>query len=69
MFIRAVTASRMLTPSNLNNHMSESFIAKVQWLLKPLLRKYKYPSEGQDNAVTPVLEQGEALANTWSANG
>ena len=34
--------------------------------LKRLLRKYKYPPEGQEEAVTLVLQQAEALADAWS---
>jgi len=45
----------------------ESVRAKMRLLIKRLLRKYKYPPEGQEAAVTLVLQQAEALADTWSA--
>ena len=45
----------------------ESVRAKMRLLIKRLLRKYKYPPEGQDDAITLVLEQAEALADNWSA--
>jgi len=45
----------------------ESVRAKMRLLIKRLLRKYKYPPEGQEEAVTLVLEQAEALADSWSA--
>jgi type I restriction enzyme R subunit len=45
----------------------ESVRAKMRLLIKRLLRKYKYPPEGQEAAITLVLEQAEALADTWSA--
>ena len=44
----------------------ESVRAKMRILIKRLLKKYKYPPEGQDEAVVRVLEQAEALADEWS---
>lgn len=46
----------------------ESVRAKMRILIKRLLRKYKYPPEGQDDAVIVVLQQAEALADAWSSN-
>jgi len=40
--------------------------AQMRILIKRLLRKYKYPPEGQEEAVTLVLQQAEALADDWS---
>jgi type I restriction enzyme R subunit len=45
----------------------ESVRAQMRLLIKRLLRKYKYPPEGQEEAVKLVLEQAEALADNWSA--
>src|SRR5690606_33177892 len=44
----------------------ESVRAKMRLLIKRLLRKYKYPPEGQEEAVARVLEQAEALAQEWA---
>lgn len=44
----------------------ESVRARMRLLVKRLLRKYKYPPEGQEEAVSRVLEQAEALAHEWS---
>ena len=44
----------------------DSVRAKMRILIKRLLKKYKYPPEGQDEAVTLVLKQAEALADEWS---
>ena len=44
----------------------ESVRAKMRLLIKRLLRKYKYPPDGQDEAVARVVEQAEALADFWS---
>lgn len=46
----------------------ESVRAKMRLLIKRLLRKYKYPPEGQEKAVGLVLEQAEALADAWSSH-
>ncbi len=44
----------------------DSVRAKMRILIKRLLKKYKYPPEGQDEAVARVLEQAETLADDWS---
>jgi type I restriction enzyme R subunit len=46
----------------------ESVRAKMRHLIKRLLRKYKYPPEGQEEAVALVLQQAEALADAWSSS-
>lgn len=45
----------------------DSVRAQMRLLIKRLLRKYKYPPEGYDDAVKLVLEQAEALADAWTA--
>ena len=44
----------------------ESVRAKMRILIKRLLRKFKYPPEGQEEAVALVLKQAEVLAETWA---
>ena len=44
----------------------DSVRAKMRILIKRLLKKYRYPPEGQEEAVTLVLKQAEALADEWS---
>lgn len=44
----------------------DSVRAKMRLLIKRLLRKYKYPPEGQEDAVARVIEQAEALADSWT---
>jgi type I restriction enzyme R subunit len=44
----------------------DSVRAKMRLLIKRLLRKYKYPPEGQEEAVKLVIEQAEALADSWT---
>src|SRR5690606_13097140 len=44
----------------------DSVRAKMRILIKRLLKKYKYPPEGQEEAVALVLQQAETLADDWS---
>ena len=44
----------------------ESVRAKMRLLIKRLLRKHKYPPEGQERAVDVVIQQAERLSGTWS---
>ena len=43
----------------------ESARARMRVLVKRILRKYGYPPDLQDAAVQTVLQQAEALSNTW----
>ena len=45
----------------------ESVRARMRLLIKRLLRKYKYPPQGQEAAVETVIEQAERLSEQWSA--
>lgn len=47
----------------------DSVRAKMRILIRQLLRKYKYPPEGYEDAITMVLKQAEALADEWSSKG
>lgn len=44
----------------------DSVRAKMRLLIKRLLRNFKYPPEGQEEAVSRVIEQAEALADSWT---
>ncbi|QHE86851.1 type I restriction endonuclease subunit R [Hydrogenophaga sp. BPS33] len=43
----------------------ESVRATLRLMVKRILRKYKYPPDMQDAAVDLVLQQAEALAESW----
>jgi len=45
----------------------ESVRAKLRLMVKRILRKYKYPPDLQDAAVDLVLQQAQALGESWSA--
>lgn len=44
----------------------ESVRAKLRLMVKRILRKYKYPPDQQETAVTLVLEQAETLSAEWA---
>jgi type I restriction enzyme, R subunit len=44
----------------------ESVQAKLRLMVKRILRKYKYPPDGQDAAVELVLLQAKALGDEWA---
>ena len=44
----------------------ESVRAQMRLLIKRLLRKYKYPPEGQEDAVETVIKQAERLSEQWT---
>lgn len=43
----------------------ESVRARLRLMVKRILRKYKYPPDQQEAAVTLVLQQAEALGEMW----
>ena len=45
----------------------DSVRARMRILIRQLLKKYKYPPEGFDDAIGLVLKQAEALADRWTA--
>ena len=44
----------------------ESVRAKLRLMVKRILRKYKYPPDLQEAAVELVLQQAQALGESWS---
>lgn len=44
----------------------DSLRVKLRLLVKRILRKYKYPPDGQDTAVELVLQQAQALGESWA---
>ncbi|MEL7070133.1 MAG: type I restriction endonuclease subunit R [Cyanobacteria bacterium J06581_3] len=45
----------------------DSVRAKIRNLVRRLLKRYKYPPDGQKEAITLILQQAEALSNQWTA--
>ena len=42
-------------------------LAQLRVLVKRILRRYGYPPDKQEKATQSVLEQAEALSETWAA--
>lgn len=45
----------------------ESVRARLRILVRRLLRRYKYPPDGQQQAIDLVLRQAETLSDVWTA--
>lgn len=61
-------AEKLRSSTTVDWQMRESVRASMRLLIKRLLRKYKYPPEGQEEATAMVLKQAEALADAWSGS-
>lgn len=47
----------------------ESVRARLRNLVRRLLRRYKYPPDGQRDTIDLVLRQAEAISDTWTTAG
>ena len=65
--LAAELTEKLRASTSVDWQVRESVRAKMRLLIKRLLRKYKYPPEGQEAAVTLVLKQAEALCADWAA--
>jgi type I restriction enzyme R subunit len=47
-------------------YVRESVRAKLRLMVKTILKKYKYPPDGQDKTTETVLEQAQELSAAWA---
>jgi type I restriction enzyme R subunit len=47
-------------------YVRESVRAKLRLMVKTILKKYKYPPDGQEQATETVLEQAKELSAAWA---
>ncbi|MCU1313972.1 MAG: box helicase [Acidobacteriaceae bacterium] len=47
-------------------YVRDSVRAKLRLMVRTILKKWKYPPEGQDQATETVLEQAKALSEAWA---
>ncbi|HEY1984245.1 MAG TPA: type I restriction endonuclease subunit R [Terracidiphilus sp.] len=47
-------------------YVRESVRAKLRLMVKTILKKYKYPPDGQEHATETVLEQAKELSAAWA---
>ncbi|MBL7956008.1 MAG: HsdR family type I site-specific deoxyribonuclease [Flavobacteriales bacterium] len=57
---------RMRKSTTVDWQYRESVRASMRLMIRQLLKKYKYPPEGQEDAIGLVLKQAEVLANEFS---
>jgi type I restriction enzyme R subunit len=56
----------MLPEMLLNLSPKHSLRAKLRLMVKTILKKYKYPPDGQERATETVLEQARELSADWA---
>lgn len=56
---------RMRKSTTVDWQYRESVRASMRLMIRQLLKKYKYPPEGQEDAIGLVLKQAEVLAEGW----
>ena len=56
---------RMRKSTTVDWQYRESVRASMRLMIRALLKKYKYPPEGQEDAIGLVLKQAEVLAEGW----
>lgn len=57
---------KLRTSTTVDWQVRDAVRTKMRILIRQLLRKYKDPPEGQEDAITMVLKQAEALSDSWS---
>jgi type I restriction enzyme R subunit len=64
--LAAELTQKLRASTTIDWQVRDSVRASMRLLIKRLLRKYRYPPEGQEAATALVLKQAEALADAWS---
>lgn len=64
--LAAELTEKLRASTTIDWQVRDSVRASMRLLIKRLLRKYRYPPEGREDAVAMVLKQAEALADVWS---
>jgi type I restriction enzyme R subunit len=59
-------AEKLRNSTTVDWQFRDSVRARMRILIWQLLRKYKYPPEGYDDALALVLQQAEELAGAWT---
>jgi type I restriction enzyme R subunit len=63
----AVELTAKLRASNsVDWYVRESVRAKLRLMVKTVLKRWKYPPDGQDSATETVLEQAKELSEAWA---
>jgi type I restriction enzyme R subunit len=63
----AVELTAKLRASNsVDWYVRESVRARLRLMVKTVLKRWKYPPDGQDEATETVLEQAKELSEAWN---
>jgi type I restriction enzyme R subunit len=66
----AVELTAKLRASNsVDWYVRESVRAKLRLMVKTILKKWKYPPDGQEQATETVLDQAKELSEAWATLG
>ncbi len=58
--------AKLRTSNSVDWYVRESVRAKLRLMVKTILKRWKYPPDGQDAATETVLEQAKELAEAWA---
>jgi type I restriction enzyme R subunit len=58
---------RLRASNSVDWYVRESVRAKLRLMVKTILKKYKYPPDGQERATETVLEQAKELSAAWAS--
>lgn len=59
--------AKLRANSTVDWYVQESVRAKLRLMVKTILKKWKYPPDGQEAATVLVLDQARELADRWAA--
>ena len=59
--------ARLRASNSVDWYVRDSVRAKLRLMVKTILKKWKYPPEGQDAATETVLDQAKELSAAWAA--
>ena len=65
--IACVMGDRVTRNTGIDWTVRENVRARLRVLVRRVLRKYGYPPDKQEQAVTTVLQQAELFAGHWAA--
>ena len=60
--------AKLRASSSVDWYVRESVRARLRLMVKTVLKKWKYPPDGQDAATEIVLEQAKELSETWAVH-
>lgn len=59
--------AKLRASNSVDWYVRESVRAKLRLMVKTILKKWKYPPDGQDQATETVLDQAKQLSAAWAA--